>query len=159
MSQRAQALADRIAQGGRELAAFAESLSDKEWEVPCKDGRSVGTLLHHVAFMYPIEADVAKRLASGETISDVTWPVVHGINAGHSRDHKNVSRSETVALLRANSAAASEALRGLTDSQLDFASPIPLNGGAVLTTQYFIEQHPIGHPFHHLMSIKEALGR
>ena len=49
------------------------------------------------------------------------------------------------------------AVRALSDQQLDKAAPISLNWDAPLTTQYFIEDHPIGHPFAHLASIRAQL--
>src|SRR5438093_8816658 len=55
-SQRANALADRLEQGARALAAFASALTEAEWQtrVP-KDGRKVGVIVHHVASVYPLE--------------------------------------------------------------------------------------------------------
>lgn len=43
MSQRTDALADRLEQGSRALASFASALTDAEWHtrVP-KDGRKIG---------------------------------------------------------------------------------------------------------------------
>jgi hypothetical protein len=48
-------------------------------------------------------------------------------------------------------------IRGLSDEQLDRASPISLNWDAPLTTQFFIEDHPLSHSFRHLSSIRAAL--
>ena len=47
-SLRAQALADRLIQGGDALAAFASGLSDAEWQTRLqKDGRKIGVVVHH----------------------------------------------------------------------------------------------------------------
>jgi hypothetical protein len=90
MGRRSNSLADRIEQGAAELAKFAESLSDADWKKPGSaagtDKRPVGVIVHHVANMYPIEIDVAKTIASGKAITDVTWDAVAGINAGHAKD-------------------------------------------------------------------------
>src|SRR5215472_17158734 len=77
-SRRAESLAARIEEGAAGLAAFAEGLSDAEWQTPVSatDQRFVGVIVHHVASMYPIEIDVARAIASGKSVSDVTWPVV-----------------------------------------------------------------------------------
>src|SRR5215472_1004054 len=88
-SHRAEALAARIEEGAAGLAAFAEGLSDAEWRTPVstRDRRSVGVVVHHVASMYPIEINVARAIASGRSVSDVTWEVVAQLNAKHAQDN------------------------------------------------------------------------
>ena len=78
MSQRTNALADRLEQAARSLASFASRLTDAEWQarVP-KDGRKVGVVVHHVATMYPLEIQLAQKLAAGNPIEAVTWDLVH----------------------------------------------------------------------------------
>jgi hypothetical protein len=71
---RAESLAARIEEGAALLAAFAEGISEEEWRAPVSttDRRSVGLIVHHVASMYPIEVDVARAVASGKAVTDVT---------------------------------------------------------------------------------------
>lgn len=160
MSQRAQALANRVEQGAQALASFVEGLSDTDWQTVCPDdGRTVGVLAHHVANMYPIEIDLTRVLASGQAIQGVTWDVVDQMNADHAQANAQMGKAETVALLRQNSRAAADAIRGLTDAELDRAAPVSLNADAPLTAQFFIEDHALRHSFHHLDTIKRALGR
>ena len=52
-----------------------------EW----KDRRSVGVIVHHVASVYPIEIDLARAIASGKAVTDVTWEVVAELNAKHAQ--------------------------------------------------------------------------
>src|SRR5689334_5147461 len=82
-SRRAALLADRIEQGAAGLAAFAETLSEAEWSTPVSetDRRSVGVIVNHVASMYPIEIDVARTIAGGNAVTDVSWDAVAQINA------------------------------------------------------------------------------
>ena len=90
MSHRAELLADRIEEGAAGLAAFAEGLSEAEWGTPVSewtDRRSVGVIVHHVASVYPIEIDLARAIASGKAVTDVTWEVVAELNAKHAREH------------------------------------------------------------------------
>jgi len=74
---RAESLAKRIEEGAAQLAAFAEGLSEAEWRAPgspnSSDRRSVGVIVHHVASVYPIEVDLAKTIASGKPVMEVTW--------------------------------------------------------------------------------------
>jgi DinB superfamily len=160
MSSRADALADRIEQGARALATFAEGLTDAEWRdaVP-PDGRPVGVMVHHVAIMYPIEVDLARTMASGQAVTGLTWAAVAQLNAKHAHDHSAVGKSETVELLRRNARAAAEAVRSLTDQDLDRAVPVSLNADAPLTTQFVIEDHAVRHSWHHLAKIRAALQR
>ncbi len=116
MSQRSEALADRLMQGANALAAFASELTEIEWRatVP-RDGRTIGVTVHHVASMYPLEIQLAQKLATGQPVAGVTWEDVHRLNADHAMEFDGVTKSEALALLRRNSAAASAAIRALSD--------------------------------------------
>ena len=159
MSTRAEQLAARIEEGAATLAAFAETLSDTEWRKPMKDGRTVGVVVHHVASMYPIEIDVARKVAGGTAVNDVPWEAVHQINAKHATEFANTSKAEALELLRRNSRDAAAAVRKFTDAQLDFAAPFSLSYGAPMTTQFVVEDHALRHPWHHLARIRSALGK
>ena len=160
-SRRAESLAARIEEGAAGLAAFAEGLSDAEWRTPVSatDQRSVGVVVHHVASMYPSEIDVARAIASGRSVSDVTWEVVAQLNAKHAQDNAQVSRSAALELLRQNSREAAAAVRAFTDQELDNAAPFSLSLGAPVTAQFVIEDHAMRHSWHHLAAIRKALGR
>jgi hypothetical protein len=97
---RSEALASSLEKGAAALAAFAEGLSDSDWQttVP-KDGRKIGVIVQHVALMYPLEIGLAQKLAGGGVVDDVTWEAVHAINAQQARDHHAVSKSDALALL------------------------------------------------------------
>jgi len=158
MSERTEALAKRIEQGAQSLAAFAEGLSDAEWQtVVPPDGRTVGVIINHVASVYPIEIHLATELASGKRIDGVTWGVVAEMNAKHAREQAAVGKKDTIELLRRNSRAAADAVRAFTDGQLDRAAPVSLNADAPLTTQFIIEDHALRHSWHHLAKIKAVL--
>src|SRR5689334_4312559 len=160
MSRRAEDLAQRIEQGAQSLATFAESLSDQEWrkQIPV-DGRTVGVIVHHVANVYGIEIDLAKKIAEGEGVRGVTWGVVAELNAKHAGEKASVGKQEAIELLRRNSKAAADAVRTFTDQDLDRAAPVSLNSDAPLTAQFIIEDHALRHSFHHLAKIKAALGK
>jgi hypothetical protein len=159
MSTRSEQLAQRIEQGAETLATYAEGLSDAQWRASVPhDGRQVGVIVHHVASVYPIEIHLARELAAGKAVVGVTWGVVAEMNAKHAQDHAGVGRQETVDLLRANSRVAAEAVRALSDAELDRAAPVSLNADAPLTAQFLIEDHALRHSWHHLAKIKAALG-
>ena len=163
MGRRSNALADRIEQGAAGLAKFAESLSDADWTKPGSaagtDKRPVGVIVHHVANMYPIEIDVAKTIASGKAITDVTWDAVAGINAGHAKEQASVTKAAALEALRKNSRDAAAAVRAFTDEQLDTAAPFSLSFGAPVTAQFVIEDHALRHAWHHLHRLRASLGK
>ena len=126
MSKRAETLAARIEEGAKGLAAFAEKLSDAEWRKPMvtgNDRRTVGVVVHHVAFVYPIEIDLAKTIAGGKA-ADVTWEAVAELNANHAKDQAPVTKAEALDFLRKNSKAAADAVRALSDAELDTAGAV-----------------------------------
>jgi hypothetical protein len=158
MSQRSNALAERLEQGARALADFASALTDAEWQTRGpKDKRKIGVVVHHVASMYPLEIQLAQTLAGGKPVEGVTWDVVHELNAGQAKEHDAVSKAAALDLLRRNSAAAAAAIRALSDEELDRAAPVSLNSDAPLTCQFFLEDHAVRHSYHHLAAVRGAL--
>ena len=158
MSQRSNALADRLEQGARALAELAAGLSDVEWHtrIP-KDGRKIGVVVHHVGSMYPLEMQLTQVLAAGQAIENVTWDDIHAVNAKHAKDFETVTKAAALEHLERNSTAAAAAIRALSDEQLDLAAPVSLYGGAPLTCQFFIEDHAMRHSWYHTGRIREAL--
>ena len=161
MRRRADLLADRIEEGAAGLAALAEGLSDAEWGIPTSstDRRTLGQIVNHVALLYPVEIDLARAIAGGNAVTDVTWEVVAAMNAAHARDHARVTKAEALDRLRQNSREAAEAVRAFTDQQLDQAAPFSLSYGAPVTAQFVLEDHAVRHSWHHLARLRTALGR
>jgi hypothetical protein len=163
VNRRAESLANRIEEGAAGLAAFAEGLSEAEWNTPVSEGgrsgRSVGVIVHHVASVYPIEIDLARTIASGKAVTDVTWEVVAGLNARHAQEYAGVTKAAALELLRRNSREAASAVRAFTDDELDGAAPFSLSYGAPVTAQFVIEDHALRHSWHHLARIRAALVR
>jgi hypothetical protein len=120
---RANALAERLEEGARALAAFAGTLTDAQWQTRIPgDGRKVGVVVHHVAAMYPVEIQLAQVLAKGQPVTGVTWAGVHDMNASHARENDGVTREAALDLLRRNSADAARAIRALSAEDLDRAA-------------------------------------
>ena len=161
MSHRAALLADRIEEGAARLAAYAEGLSEAEWRAPVSstDRRSVGAIVHHVALVYPIEIDLARAIAGGKAVTDVTWEAVAELNAKNAQEHPGVTKAAALELLRRNSREAAAAVRAFTDVDLDRAAPFSLSFGAPVTAQFVIEDHAVRHSWHHLAKIRKLLGR
>ena len=161
MGRRAELLAARIEDGAAGLAAFAEGLTEAQWRTRVReggsDGRSIGVIVHHVASVYPIEIDLARAIASGKAVTEVTWEAVAELNAKHAGDHAGVTKAAALELLRRNSREAAAAVRALTDEELDRAAPFSLSFGAPVTAQFVIEDHALRHSWHHLARIRTAV--
>ena len=157
---RSEALAVRLEAGAAQLATYAASLSDAEWQSPMpKDGRKIGVIVHHVASVYPIEIHLAQVLATGQAITGVTWDAIASMNRDHATENVAPGKDATLKLLAQNSAAAAAAIRALGDAELDNAAAVSLYGDAPLTCQFFLEDHAVRHSYHHLAKIRSALGR
>jgi hypothetical protein len=113
--------------------------------------------VHHVASVYPFEIKLAQTIAEGKPITDVTWQAVHEMNAGHAKKFEDVTKAVAMELLRRNSAAAAAAIRELSDDDLDEAVAVSLYADAPVTCQFFLEDHPVRHSYHHLAAIRAAL--
>ena len=161
VGRRAKLLADRIEEGATGLADFAERLSESDWDTPLSgsDRRPVGVIVHHVASVYPIELDLARAIAKGRAVTDVTWEVVAELNGKHARENAGVTKAAALELLRQNSREAGAAVRAFTDEELDRAAPFSLSFGAPVTAQFVIEDHALRHSWHHLARIRTALRR
>ena len=156
--RQAEALASRLEQGAQALAAFAASLTDAQWKTRCMpDGRTVGVIVHHVGFVYPIEIDIAQTIASGKPLTGLTMDDVHALNAKHASDNAAVTKEEAVEFLRANSARAAAAIRALSDEQLAQAAPASLYADAPVTCQFVLEDHAVRHSYHHLARLRRAV--
>ena len=155
---RADALADRLVQGARNLANFAEGLSETEWNKPVVgDGRTIGVVVHHVASVYPIEVELAQVLGQGNAITEVTKDAIDTMNAQHATDNQMADKQKTLELLKTNSENAAKAIREFKDEELDNSAPVSLYYDAPLTAQFFIEDHALRHSYHHLGKIKSSL--
>ena len=158
MSERSDALADRLEQGAEALANFAASLTEEEWQIRTpKDGRKIGVIVNHVAIVYPLEIQFAQTVARGEAVTDLTMEVINKMNAEHASENDGITKEQALELLRQNSAAAATAIRALSDEELDQAVPVSLYGGATVTCQFVLEDHAVRHSYHHLSRLKLAL--
>ena len=157
-SSQASALAERLEQGARALAALASSLTDAQWQTRIPhDGRTIGVVVHHVAFMYPLEISVAQAIASGTPVEGLTSAKVDEINNGHAAENDGVTIEAALDLLLRNSAMAAAAVRAFSDEQLAQAVPVSLYADAPITCQFFIEDHALRHSYHHFAKIQSAL--
>lgn len=158
MSTRAESLAQRVEQGAKHLIASVQDLNDEQWHTLCPgEKRTVGVLVHHVGVAYLLEAGAVTALATEGAIPGVDNEAVAVINAEHAAANANVDKATAIGVVRQNYMTAAEAVRALTDEQLDRVAPNGLHWQAPVTVQFFVEHHPVAHPHIHLESIRAAL--
>jgi hypothetical protein len=157
-SPHADALADRLEQGARALAAFAGGLTEADWHTPLPhDGRTLGVIVHHVASVYPVEIELAMTVAQGRPVVGVTMDDIHQMNARHAVENAGITKEAAIDLLLQNSAAASAAIRALSNEQLAQAAPVSLYDDAPLTCQFVLEDHAVRHSYHHLAGMRRTV--
>jgi len=121
------------------------------------EGCTVAALGYHVANVHEVVSGWVRSLVSGHGLPPVTMDDVDRVNgAGFARD-AGCSREETLDRLARHGEAAADAVRGLTDAQLDLTAPFALYGGTTVSTQTLIDQVLIGDPLAHLPSIRATI--
>jgi hypothetical protein len=157
VSERAADLAAKLESANEAVIAALESCSEEQLGKTCEgEGWPVTVAAHHVATSHKGIAGLVMLIANGQPLPAITMEMIDAGNAQHARDFANVGREETLSLLRAEGKAAVEAVRGLTDEQLDRTAPMAFAGGAEWTAEQVIERVLIGHPVGHGESIQAA---
>ena len=159
MGQRGEALAERLTQANDTLIAVLDGCSDEQWKQTCSDeGWSVGVTAHHVAISHKGIAGLVRSLANSQPVPEFTREMIDAGNAQHAQEFANVTKEETVDLLRREGQAAADMLRGFSDGQLDGMAPMPFAGGAHWSVEQLVNRVLIGHPEEHTQSIRKAIG-
>src|SRR4051812_7044908 len=158
MSARAEALAKRFEEQNAAFISSVEGISDAEWSAPTSadDPRPRGVVAHHVASSFHPTLGLMQAFASGEGAPPVTWDIIHAGNARHAEQSANVSRDETIALLRDHGQQVAEALRGMSDEQLDNSASLPLMGDHAMSAEQIGDFLVVGHIGMHANSLKDA---
>jgi hypothetical protein len=156
LSTRAEALAKRFEEQNEALIASVQSMSDTDWAAPTAtdDPRPRGVVAHHVAMSYHPTLGLMQAFASGQGAPPVTWDMIHAGNAQHAEQAANVGRDETLALLSEHGQQVAEALRGMSDEQLDNTATMPLMGDHAMSAEQVGDFLVVGHIGMHAAAIK-----
>lgn len=157
-SARARSLAWRFEQANAALIATVEGCSPEQWRATCADtGWTVGVQAHHVAEGESAIAGVVQDIADGHPHPPMPPAKLDAINARHAAEYANVTREETLDLLRLNGARAAQTYRLLTDEQLA-RTATPLEGASPTSVAELIEHLAIGEIERHGAYIRGAIG-
>ena len=151
-------LAGELERAHEEAIAFATSCSEEEWTaiVPGDDW-PVCVVVHHVAEGYELVSGWIDCALSGRPIED-TAEGIDGANVDHAEKFGSVGQSETVALLRANGAAAVAKLGRLDESDLAKTAAFGPAGGQPFSVEQLCGA-AAGHVRSHLGRAQSALGK
>lgn len=157
-SERAAALADDFVAANAAALAFAQACTEREWALSVPgEGWTVGVVLHHIAEGHAHGARWLQDMARGEGVTE-TAEDIDRVNAAHAVRAEAVGPAETVALLEVNGDVLEEALRGLSDEELDRTAPFGPAGGRRLPT-VDLAAVVARHTREHLAHARGAVGR
>ena len=119
MSERSHDVASKFEQINAEVVQFAARCSEREWRthVPDED-RSVAYLCSHIALGYVAETQALKAMVSGEPTPNWSREDLNQRNARRWEADPYPDQAETVARLRDAARTTAEAIRALTEEQL-----------------------------------------
>lgn len=139
--------------------AVIEKCSQEEWETAvAEEKRTVGVVLHHIAYAIPFVVDWAYNLARGEGAPPVTYGDVHALNHQHAAAQAGVDPATTLALLQTNNRAAQAQLGQLSDADLQVSAAFSLIGGQEISAQQMVQWFLVNHAHNHLAAVHNTLG-
>ena len=145
---------------GAEAGSRGRGASDDDWQRTCSgEGWSVGVAAHHVAAAHEAILGLVQAVANGRPVPPLTAEMLDANNARHAVEFATCTREDVLVLHRRGAREAANAVRGLSDEQLDRTAPVALLGGAPASAQQLIESGLIGHSSEHLESIRATVGR
>jgi hypothetical protein len=158
MSARATQLADQTDDVIAQTIAFVEGVPDAKWTAFCEPEQcTVAALASHIAGSATgVLNFLVKPVVEGAPLPPITPDQIHAGNAENARKNAQRAKSDVVAELQANGAAASAYVRGLSDDQLQrsavlFFSPDPV------TADFIIENVIVNHSLGHLESMRASV--
>jgi hypothetical protein len=150
-------LAARFERANHAFVALIEGLASEDWNAICfAEGWSVGVTAHHIAAGYAATLHYVPAMMAGD-MPPVTWDMLHQANEQHAGQFGDVSRAETLDLLRADGERVSAWLNSLGADDLAQTIALPLMGDEPVSLQTVIEAFVIGHIGMHRASIEAAL--
>ncbi|HET7034661.1 MAG TPA: DinB family protein [Thermomicrobiaceae bacterium] len=159
METRSDTLAAGLEQAVAEYLGVVGGLSQAAWGTLCpNEERTVAVLTRHVAEGIPFEMAVFRAIATGERPETITRAWLDALNAGHAAAWAECDQAATLALLRANAAAAADEVRGWSDAHLARTGKYIEDLPEPWTVEQWVARVLTGHVTSHLASIRAALG-
>jgi DinB superfamily len=158
MGARAEQLATKFESSCSELNRVVEGLNDADWKkVTAAEKWPVGVVAHHVAEGHAGISGLIQAVAKAQPGPQITMDMIHAGNAKHAQEKANVTKAETLGLLRSSGEKAAAVVRGLSDAELDRSGTVLVDAPAMTAAQA-IEGILINHVHEHLGSIRATTG-
>ena len=158
MSQRAKELSERFMSFNNEVIAFVEKCSDENWEKVCSGEKwPVGVVARHIAAGHYSALGLAKMIADGKQLPELTQETIDQGNAQHAQKHANCTKDEVLGILREKGSSVADYVARLDDADLDRTSNLSVVGGNI-SAQQFIKNIIILSGTEHLTNMKTATG-
>jgi hypothetical protein len=112
---------------------------------------------HHLATCNALVLSLDQAIMNKEPLPSISWQMIHEINTQHVRANTTVDRAQAVELLRTTTASAADAIRRLSDAQLEVTASWGLGAeDGAITAQLLIEERMIRHAEEHLAAVTAA---
>jgi hypothetical protein len=156
MSARAESLAKRVEQANNSLLEAVEATNDGQWKAKVADGEwPQGFAGYHAAASIGSISGMVQALASGQPFTPISMDQIEAGNAATFKEHADCKKDEVLGMIRANSPASVQMVRGLSDEELDRKVSL-LIGGPEMTVEQVAEMLLVGHTMGHTESIVKA---
>ena len=138
-----------------ELERFADALSDTQWHAFVEtEQRTVGQLIHHVAWAWNVESDAFRAIAGGVADSGWTQEWLDAQNADQARKSAALDRCHIMHDYRNARDRAIAFVTNLSPAELT-RTGIHMPGEPERTVAEWIEACLVGHPREHLDGIRQ----
>lgn len=139
-----------------EMEQMAEALDDIQWNAFVEtEQRTIGQLIHHIAWMWEAESAVFRSIANGATSSGWTQDWLDAQNAEQARLSATMSRESIMRFYRESRDLAIAFIASLSPAELArIGTHMP--GEPERTVAGWIDACLIGHPREHLAQIERT---
>jgi uncharacterized protein YndB with AHSA1/START domain len=141
-------------------ARFAiEAIPDGKWKANTSENREVNALAGHIADHIGV-LEIAQGIISGQgsPFAGVTLEQLDARNAERDAQQSGVSRDEVLAAIRANGPKAVDAIKAMSDADLDATMPMAFANGQPVPVRMILEGPLLGDIESHLAHVLAATG-
>jgi DinB superfamily len=156
MSDRIENLANKVEQANNDLLRAVERVTDERWGAKCADGEwTQGFAGYHAAASIGGITGMLQGLVKGVKLPPMTMADIDEQNASLLKEHEGCTKQEALEMIRTNSPASMQFVRGLSDADLDRKVSL-LTDAPEMTIEQVAEMLLVGHPTGHAQSITNA---
>ncbi len=136
-----------------------EATPDEKWKATTSENRAVNALASHIADHIGV-LRIAQGILSGEPgpFAEITFEQLDASNAQRDTEQAAVTRDAVLAEIRSNGPGAVEAIKAMTDADLDASMPMAFAGGQPVPVRMILEGPLLSNIESHLANVRAATG-